>query len=334
MYSSINASRCQKNMKEDVRKMYYTKAVESYIHTLISANKAETTIQNYTRTLRSFGSYLESVGIQNVEDIKPATLVDWKDEVGARISPSSLRLYVNHLHTFFEFCADIEFVARSPFKKSLMSVAVKESDCKDTNRNVLSEKEFHMVLTNQSPSFMYKKFYARNRAILALFVTSGLRCSSLCALTPADLDWDQGTVCVRNAKGGKNGFVLFSDVAKATLRRYLESGCRPSSWTDTDPLFGFADSKGQWRPFARNAMSNLVEAAARGFSGHEGVRTHALRHTAASFLRKHGFSDGEVSLFLMHSDGTGATVTNRYIRRDYSALFDKANRIFNRIAHA
>ena len=45
--------------------MYYTKAVESYIHTLISANKAETTIQNYTRTLRSFGSYLDSVGIQN-----------------------------------------------------------------------------------------------------------------------------------------------------------------------------------------------------------------------------------------------------------------------------
>lgn len=314
--------------------MYYTKAVESYIHTLISANKAETTIQNYTRTLRSFGSYLDSVGIQNVEDIKPATLVDWKDEVGARISPSSLRLYVNHLHTFFEFCADIEFITRSPFKKSLMAVAVKESDCKDTSRNVLSEKEFRMVLTNQSPSFMHKKSYARNRAILTLFITSGMRCSSLCAITPDDLDWEQGTIRVRNAKGGKNGTVLFSDVAKSAIADYLHSGFRPASCTGSDTLFGFVDKSGSWLPFARNAMSNLVEAAARGFSGHAGVRTHALRHTAASLLRKCGFNDGEVSLFLMHSDGTGASVTNRYIARDYSALFDKANRIFNRIAHA
>lgn len=314
--------------------MYYTKAVESYIHTLISANKAETTIQNCQRTLRFFGDFLAENGVQQVQDITPASLVAWKDAMSQKVAPSSLRLYVNHLHTFFEFCADIEFITRSPFKKSLMTVTVKESDCKDTSRNILSEKEFRMVLTNQSPSFMHKKSYARNRAILTLFITSGMRCSSLCAITPDDLDWEQGTIRVRNAKGGKNGTVLFSDVAKSAIADYLHSGFRPASCTGSDALFGFVDKSGSWLPFARNAMSNLVEAAARGFSGHAGVRTHALRHTAASLLRKRGFNDGEVSLFLMHSDGTGASVTNRYIARDYSALFDKANRIFNRIAHA
>lgn len=311
--------------------MLYTKAVESYLRTLVSANKAQTTIESYSRTLGFFGDYLQSVGISSVQDVAPSTLADWKDAMGKTLAPSSLRLYVGHLRTFFDFCADIEFVPHSPFKKSLMAVAVKDSDCKDTASNVLTEKEFRLVLSNQHPAFMHKKVYDRNRAILTLFVTSGIRVSSLCALTPADLDWQRGTITIRNAKGGKNGTVLFSDLAQGTLSRYLSSGARPAYCTDHDPLFGFVDSHDLWHPFSRNAMSNLVEAAARGFTDHAGVRAHALRHTAATILRKHGFTDGDVSLFLMHTDGTGASVTNRYILRDYTALFQKANRIFNQI---
>lgn len=314
--------------------MLYTKAVESYLSNLRSANKAETTIQSYLRTLRAFEAFLNANGIADVESVTPALLVLWKDETARTVSPSSLRLYVNHLHTFFDFCTDIEFVSRNPFKKSLMAVAVKASECKDVNQNVLSETEFRLVLSNQHPAFMRKKVYARNRAVLALFVTSGLRCSSLCALTPADLNWEHGSISVLDAKGGKNGQVLLSDVAKANLQEYLQSGCRPASCADSQPLFGWCGPDGQWNAFSRTAMSNLVEAAAGGFVGRRGVRAHALRHTAATMLRKHGFTDGEVSLFLMHSDGTGASVTNRYIARDFTALFAKANTVFNRIAQA
>lgn len=313
--------------------MKYTEAVNAYISACKAGNKSDKTIESYTRTLRFFGDFLSSRELDSLESITPAVLLAWKEEQSAVLAVSSLRLYDTHLKGFFDFCVDIEFLNRSPYKKSLMDVKVTDADRKEY-KNVVTADQFRMVLTNLHPSDMHVAAYARNRAILALLMTSGVRCDSLCRITPADLDWENGTISLENAKGGKNGNVLFSDVAQKLVREYLNSGLRPASCSDDEPLFGFFDQKhgGAWTRYSRTNISNVVEAAFRGFTSAEGFRSHAMRHSFASLLKDGGMKDGDISVLLMHSDGTGSAVTNRYIKRNNASVFQKANAIFNRLA--
>ena len=162
-------------------------------------------------------------------------------------------------------------------------------------------------------------------------ITSGFRCESLCRLTYNDLDFVSGTIMVRNAKGGKNGEILLADIAIEAVGRYLNSGYRENDFPTEDTLFGFVDGNGIWTPYCREQMSSIVEAAVRGFTGSSGFRAHSMRHTCASLLSYGGMMDGEISKLLMHSDGTGAQVTNRYIERENGKLFEKANAIFNKL---
>ena len=309
--------------------MLYTSAVADYLVACESSGKSENTLESYRRTLDMFGAHLFKNGIINLEQITPAVLVAWRNLTAQRASAASLRLYVAHLKGFFDFCTDIEYVAKNPFKKKLMEVSVKAVDQKDTTSHVLTVVQFRTIFTNNSPRHTHKLSIARNRAILVLFITSGIRCENLCRLTQEDLCGS--SIRIQNAKGGKNGQVLFADAARDAVSQYLLSGYRPSYCAPSDTLFGFVDANGEWHPYSREQMSAIVEAAVRGFTGAKGFRAHSMRHTCASLLRAHGLSDGEVSILLMHSDGTGAAVTSRYISRSNQALFQKANAIFTRL---
>lgn len=311
--------------------MLYEAAVKDYITNCHASGKSNNTIASYSRTLDFFHSFLAEMGVQNVEDVTPVLLASWKAESAKRLSATSLRLYCTHLKGFFDFCSDIEYIEKNPYKKKLMEVAVKDSDRKNTTSHVLSKGQFRTIFTNEEPSGMHRKSINRNRAILALLITSGIRCESLCRLTFSDLNREENTIRVCNAKGGKNGEILFSDIAAQAVSDYISSGYRGNDFPVDDPLFGFVDGNGIWTPYCREQMSAIVEAAVRGFTGERGFRAHAMRHTCASLLSAGGMSDGEISKLLMHSDGTGAQVTNRYIERDNRELFEKANRIFNKI---
>lgn len=309
--------------------MKYIPAVDEYLSLCRASGKSPNTLDSYARTLHFFGSYLTRHGIFETEDITPAVLASWKGEAASSVSPASLRLYVTHLKGFFDFCVDIEYVSKNPFKKKLMEVAVKDTDRKDTTSHVLTASQFRRIFENDSPRGTHRKAIARNRAILALAITSGIRCQSLCDLRLSDLDAVNHCIHLRNAKGGKNGEILMSSLAWNAVSDYLHSDYLPPEWfQNDDPFFGFVDASGIFTPYCREQMSAIIESAVRGFVGVSGFRAHSMRHTCASLLSAGGMTDGEISTLLMHSDGSGAQVTNRYIDRDNRALFVKADSIF------
>lgn len=314
--------------------MFYDAAKSLYISNCRASGKSHNTVESYERSLDLFSEWLrKKVSVYAIADITPGILLTWKSETAEMVSPSTLRLYVSHLRTFFEFCFEMEYIPKNPFKKKVMEVKVKDSDVKDTKTHVLSPICFKLIWSNDQPRDTHRKAIARNRAILMLLITSGIRCESLCNLRPADLDIENHRIRIENAKGGKNGEVVYSDVAFDAVQKYLLSGYHPESWGYGDTLFGFVDGNGIWNAYSRNQLSNIVEAAVRGFTGEIGFRPHSMRHTCASLLSANGLSDGEISVLLMHSDGTGAQVTNRYIDRDNTRLFDKANKVFSKLIY-
>ncbi len=309
--------------------MKYTAAVTTYISNITASGKTAATISSYSATLDRFGAFLTEQGIENIEAVRPLTVAAYMEKRAGEISATSLNLELTHVRCFFGYMEDMEVIDHSPVKKSIAvsKSALREQRGKEYD-GIISKKEVISLLSNDHPANTHKAQINRNRALLMVFLTTGLRNESIREMKIGDIDFENSKIKVNEAKGGKRGYAPLCDVTASLVREYLND--HPELTAD-DYLFGFSRD-GKWMPFSRQQMSNTVEAAIKSYLPERtGIRSHALRHSFASLVSAGGLSDGEVSLLLFHSDGTGAAVTRRYISDDLTGLFGKVNTIFNRI---
>lgn len=309
--------------------MKFTAAKETYIRYLNVSGKSTTTIASYSATLEKFGAFLADQGIENVEEVKPLIITAYMDKRSAEISSTSLNLELTHIRCMFEYLFDMEVIDRSPVKKAhaVNKSALREQQNKEYD-GIISKSEVVSIILNSHPANTHKAQINRNLALLMVFLSTGLRNESVREMRIGDLDFDGKRIKVNAAKGSKVGYAPLTDLAAHFLRLYLADHANLNA---DDYLFGF-ERDGQWLPFSRQQMSNIVEAAIKSYLPERtGIRSHALRHSFASLISNAGMSDGEVSRLLFHSDGTGASVTRRYISDDLSDLFAKVNAIFNKL---
>ena len=121
----------------------------------------------------------------------------------------------------------------------------------------------------------------RDRALLELAYSSGLRLSELVGLNRGDLDRGAGLVRVRG-KGRRERIVPVGDGALRSLEGYLAA--RPRTLRADEPVFtGPSGARLSPRTVQRAVRRRLVEVA-RGL----GVTPHALRHSFASHMLDQG----------------------------------------------
>jgi len=121
----------------------------------------------------------------------------------------------------------------------------------------------------------------RDRAMILLFLDTGLRASELVDLRLRDYDRSTGQVVVKEGKGGKDRVVFAAQGAKAAVWRWLVE--RPAGSPD-DPIF--VTRTGQ--RIERNSLRHLVQRLGER-SGVQNVTLHRFRHTfAIEFLRNGG----------------------------------------------
>lgn len=159
-----------------------------------------------------------------------------------------------------------------------------------------------------------------------MYLTGSMRNSELRYIRPCDLDYTNGRVFLMNTKGGEERYAAFSKAAQKAVDEYLASGYRPTTASDTDPLFGVARD-GEWGMFDRVSMSTMIERKVKKITGMEDVRSHALRHASASFMLTNGVPIDMVQKALGHS---AINNTIRYAQRltnaqnDVGSIFDSA----------
>jgi integrase/recombinase XerC len=121
----------------------------------------------------------------------------------------------------------------------------------------------------------------RDRALLELAYSSGLRLSELVGLNRGDVDRGAGLVRVRG-KGRRERIVPVGDGALRSLEGYLAA--RPRIVRGDEPVFtGPSGTRLSGRTVQRVVRCRLVEVA-RGL----GVTPHALRHSFASHMLDRG----------------------------------------------
>ena len=138
----------------------------------------------------------------------------------------------------------------------------------------------------------------RDRAILEVFYSCGIRRMEMIGLRPYDLDMDRGVLTVRQGKGHKDRVIPIGDRAIAWVERYLVE-VRPGLIVgDKSGDTLFLNDRGS--PFSPEAMTMLarqyVNAADIGKKG----ACHLFRHTMATLMHENGADIRALQAILGH----------------------------------
>ncbi|MCI0330146.1 MAG: tyrosine-type recombinase/integrase [candidate division Zixibacteria bacterium] len=162
---------------------------------------------------------------------------------------------------------------------------------------------------------------ARNRAILELFYSSGLRLGELSTLKRDDLDLERCWVQVLG-KGGKARGVPMTEKAVEALRVYLDicetaekrvvSGVTPDARVGSGSTlltlnnsrhsrFEMLFCKEDGTAFSRRGIARMVKKVLLTVDGRPDISPHALRHTFATHLYRRGIDLRSLQELLGHS---------------------------------
>jgi integrase/recombinase XerD len=176
--------------------------------------------------------------------------------------------------------------------------------------SVLSAREVEEVLRQAQPHSLAG---LRDRAMLEVFYSTGLRRAEVAHLGVGDIDTSRGVVLVRSGKGQRDRVTPIGRRAVRWVTRYLRQG-RPRLVRASDPGVLFLTSRG--RGFGLNRLSERVSRylASAGFPGRGSC--HLFRHTVATLLLEGGADVREVQEILGHRNlATTARYTHVSIRR-------------------
>lgn len=139
----------------------------------------------------------------------------------------------------------------------------------------------------------------RDRALLEVLYSTGMRRLELVRLKLYDLSLDRGLLLINQGKGKKDRYVPVGERAIAWLRKYIEEA-RPQLAIEPDDMTVFLTAQGE--PFSRDHLTFVVkeriDAAKLGKTG----ACHLFRHTMATLMHENGADIRHIQALLGHED--------------------------------
>ena len=298
--------------------------IYQFIHYLsVEKNASPHTCRCYRKDLEGFEDFLKSSGMVltptgdvKIEKVDRIAIRKYLSFLHRKNKKSSIARKLSTLRSFFKYLVREQMVPSNPAK------SVSTPKVEKTLPTTLSVDEAFRLM--ESPKSISEKSSEggkekslRDRAILELLYSSGLRVSELVGLDSNQLDLDLGIVRVMG-KGRKERIVPVGVKAIEVLKAYLEER---GMLKGEEPIF--INSLGG-RLTARS-VGRLIKKYSR-FSGiFRKVSPHSLRHTFATHLLDAGADIREIQEMLGHSS---LSTTQRYTHVSMGKLmevYDKAH---------
>lgn len=169
-------------------------------------------------------------------------------------------------------------------------------------------------------------FGFRDRALMEMLFSCGLRGRELCRLTIYDPDFDKRTLRVLQAKGRKDRVVPIGKVALEYLREYIAR---------VRPLILDKNQKGKSNaasvlflnqvgtPLQGHTLWRLIKGYREKSKLPTSISTHSFRHACATEMLKGGASVRHVQEMLGHADITTTQVYTHLAKADLQAVHQK-----------
>jgi len=293
-------------------------AALAYLEWMRVKNYSERTVENRELYLAYFIDWCEERGLNRPSEItKPIleryqrTLYYYRKKDGRPLSFRSQNARLVPVRAYFKFLARQNLILYNP-AADLDLPRIEHR----LPKHVLSVAEAEQVLAQADVS---EPLGLRDRAILELFYSTGIRRMEAIGLQLYDLDAERGTLIVRQGKGKKDRVVPIGERAAAWVEKYvLEVRGQLLVPPDDGTLFLTKDGEA----FTRNRMSQLVreyvDAAKIGKRG----SCHLFRHTMATLMLEHGADIRYIQQMLGHAKLETTQIYTQVSIRQLKAIHD------------
>jgi site-specific recombinase XerD len=284
--------------------MKLSEAIRQFLeHCEIEKNQSKRTLIGYAHYLERFMAFAGDIEIEKIDQDLARKFrlhlnrLEYQPNMNLDIKTQNYHMIA--LRAFLKYCAKRDWLTLASEKIDLAKMPGRMVEY--MNREEL-DRLFGAVDTSKITGL-------RDRAIMEMLYSTGLRISELVALNRQNVDLDRGEFYVRG-KGKKVRIVFVSERSKTWILDYLDQ--RDDNF---DPLFinhgrtrkkkeGDLDLKGEHRRFTEYSIQEMVRLAAlrTGITKH--VTPHTLRHSFATELLINGADIRSVQELLGHSSIT------------------------------
>jgi len=269
--------------------------VRSFLSYLrVEKGLSHNTILSYGRDLKRFGQFLARRNKKKIESVDRQEIVEYLASLyRQKLDSRSVARHLVAMRGFFRFAMLEDMIGADP------TADLESPKLRKSLPSFLRVEEVERLL--KAPD-LSTPIGLRDRAILEVFYSSGLRVSELIGLRLADVDMRAGCVCCIG-KGDKERLVPAGRKAIEAVEAYLRSARSMflnQAFTDKDPQTLFLSVRG--RSLTRMAVWKILRGYGQKIGLRGGLAPHMLRHSFATHLLERGADLRSVQLMLGHAD--------------------------------
>ncbi|ETI91500.1 MAG: Tyrosine recombinase XerC, partial [Negativicoccus succinicivorans DORA_17_25] len=216
------------------------------------------TLKNKKYMLNELNSYLT----KKIEDISVADLKMYVLYKQSTCKTNSLNSIIICIKSFFKFLCEEDYLDNDPSRK------LKKIKQEKRLKKSLNEITFEQIRLSCSN--------VRDRALLEFLYSTGVRVSELISINKDDLNYESNTLRVIG-KGNKERVVIFSDITKFYLNKYL------ASRSDDNPAL-FVSVKKPYKRLSQRGVQKIFDRIKKDLNLSVDFTPHILRHTFATKL--------------------------------------------------
>ena len=297
------------------------KNLEHFVQVLkIEKNHSSNTIVSYLSDLKSFERYLlkRKIKFKQVVD-KPELVKKYFRYLSrSKISPSSIKRKFSSLSSYFSYLIDRRIIKRNPLNRVYTPKLVKKLP------TILTVDEIKKIF-KQSENTDNELLGLRDRCIIELLYSCGLRVSELCELKINNIQFDLNVIRFFG-KGNKERIIPLTFYAKEWIEKYLyQSRQILSNRKSSEQKYVFLSNNG--KRLTRAAIWQSIKKYVNAAGITKTVSPHTFRHSFATHLVDGGANLIEIQKLLGHSDISTTEIyihlSKEFIDSEYMKAFDK-----------
>jgi len=276
--------------------------LEAQVRTFLNAVRvekglAENTIKAYRRDLDKFVAFAQQRKL-STEHVERSDIVDFLGTLYRKgLDSRSVARHLVTIRNFFRFALVEDYIEHDP------SATIESPKFRRSLPDFLTVEEVDRLLRQPDTSSVIG---LRDRAMIELMYSCGLRVSELCGLSVTDLQQEEGCVrCI--GKGNKERLVPVGREALDAVGRYLRES-RPKLLGERSSSHLFLGQTG--KAVDRVALWQRLRDYGRQAGLRKSLKPHLLRHSFATHLLDRGADLRSVQIMLGHSD---ISTTQRYL---------------------
>tara|TARA_B100001093_G_C26681401_1_gene950603 strand:- start:44 stop:907 length:864 start_codon:yes stop_codon:yes gene_type:complete len=244
-------------------------------------NFSNHTISAYLRDIEAFQKFLVNTDEKLSFDINYSFIRQWIVFLSEKkYSKTSINRKIASLKSYFNFLVNIDKIESSPLKG--------HKNLKSSSKIVIpfSEDEIIQVFEN----FKDSKISDRDKLIIEIFYSTGLRREELINIKTQDIYFEQGLIKILG-KRNKERLIPVLPILSKNLRKYIENNSCSKYLFETKKL----------KKLSVSTVYRLINKYFRLVSSKVKISPHVLRHTFATHMLNNGADINTIKEILGHS---------------------------------